>query len=178
MATEVTINDQSGQTRISGYINPGVQFVRSFAATFATNGLTAGVVVYTPAIGDVIYDIGIAIPTAFDGTTPKADVGTFNGGNNGLFDVLAGATVDLTAADAAVTTNAGLSNATATTWLSAAIGSVGAAGGAAYLPGVLTVTAANPLLLVVSQSGAKGDTATGASAGALTVYIVTSSPSG
>src|SRR5512146_201439 len=52
---------------------------RSFAFTFQTAGLAAGVAVYTPAIGDVIYDVGIAVTTAFDGTTPKLDIGSFSG---------------------------------------------------------------------------------------------------
>jgi hypothetical protein len=147
-----------------------------FPFTHSTAGVTAGVPIYTPNVGDVILDIGIQLPVAFNGTTPMCDVGTFNGGSAGLFDGLAGAAVNLADADAAVTDNAGLSSATTTTWLAAAIGSAGAAGGASYLPAALYVTVANPLLLVVSQSGMKGGTATGATAGTGAVYVITSSP--
>lgn len=147
-----------------------------FPFSFATASLTAGVHIFTPNIGDVIYDVGIEIVTAFNGTTPLGDVGTFSGGNDGLFAIQAGVALDLTAADAAVTDNAGLSSPQTPSWLQAAVGSVGAAAGAAYLPTPLYVTAANPILLVISETGAKGGTATGATAGAGNVYVLTSTP--
>jgi hypothetical protein len=176
------VEQPDGSGRVEGFLDftdptNTPAFLRGpFPFTFATAGLTAGVAIYTPNVGDVIYDIGVEIATAFDGTTPLADVGTFSGGNNGLFDELAGTTVDLTAADAAVTDNAGLSHATNQSWLQAAIGSVGAAAGSAYLPGALYVTVANPILLVISQTGAKGGAATGATVGVGAVYVLTSQP--
>lgn len=150
---------------------------KATAIAFGTAGLTAGVALYTPAVGDLILDIGIVITTAFNGTTPKIDVGTFNGGNNGLFDELAGAPVDATKVYADVTNNAGIAAANSHLWLSSAITSVGAAGTAAINSWQLRVSAANPLLVVVSQTGAKGGTATGATAGAATIVVVTSTPS-
>ena len=155
---------------------PTPQHLRYFNFSYATAGLASGVTIYTPNIGDVIYDVGICVTTAFNGTTPLLDVGTFNGGNVGLFGELAGAGVDGTKLYAAVTDNAGLSVPNTASWLQAAVGSVGAAGTAAYHSTPIIVTAANPLLLVVSQNGQKGGTATGATAGVGTVYVLTGQP--
>lgn len=177
MTTQVQLVNSGGQATFDGFISPGPLFVRSFAFGFDTPGLTAGVPFVQLRAGDIIYDVGVAIPVAFDGTTPGADIGTFDGGNNGLFSELAGgAAPDLTAADAAVTSNTGLSSATTGTWLSAAIGSAGAGASATYLPWQLPVTADCELLLVVSQDATKGGAATGASTGSGIVYVVTSTP--
>lgn len=179
MSNEVSIRDANGNERLGGFISPGPLFLLGpFPFTFATNGLTAGVPLFTPAVGDVIYDIGVSIPVAFSGTTPFADVGTFNGGTEGVFQTLTGDPIDLTAADADVTNNAGLSQPTALSWFSANVISHASAGGSAFTPWEITVSAANPLLLVVSQDGTKGGAATGATAGAGAVYVLTASPAG
>jgi hypothetical protein len=153
----------------------GAVTLTSLAFAFDTAALTTGVAILTPAIGDVIYDIGVSVTVAFNGTTPKADVGTFNGGNVGLFGEL-GTVVDLSNADDAVTDNAGLAVGHAANWLQASIGSVGAAASAAYISGQLVVTAANPLVLVVSQNGQKSGTAIGGSAGSGLVYVLHATP--
>ena len=75
-----------------------------------------------------------------------------------------------------VTDNAGLSAPNAALWLQAAVGSVGAAGTAAYISTPLIVTAANPLLAVLSETGAQNGTAPGGSAGSVTVYVVAGTP--
>lgn len=166
MAITYSLRNSGGVT-FEGLVSPGpLTLLGPFPFTFATNGLTAGVPIYTPSIGDVIYDIGIQIPTAFDGSTPLADVGTFNGGSTGIFGELATA-IDLTAADTTVADNAGLSSPGGPGfWLSEEAATK------------LYVTAANPLLLVVSQDGTKGGAATGATAGAGAVYVLTASPAG
>jgi hypothetical protein len=175
MTTQVQLINSGGQATFEGFVSPGPLYVRSLSFSFATAGLTTGVPFVQVRAGDVIYDIGIAVTVAFNGTTPLADVGTFSG-NTGLFDQLAGATVDLTSANVAIVDNTGLSSATSANWLQAAVGSAGAALGGSYQPAQVTVTADSFLSLVVSQTGAKGGSATGASAGSGFVYVVTSTP--
>lgn len=173
---QTNILDETGTVRIDGstaFTVNSPQHLRSFAFSHSTASLAAGVPIYTPAVGDVIYDIGICVTTAFNGTTPFLDVGTFNGGNVGLFAELAGAAVDGTKLYAGVTDNAGLSVPNTAPWLQSAVGSAGALGGAAYNSTPIIVTAANPLLLVASQDGQKGGTATGATLGSGTVYVFT-----
>lgn len=171
----VVANPGDSPGRLNGTINPPPLALLRFPFTFASPGLTTGRALVTLPIGAVIYDIGIQIPIAFDGTTPFADVGAFSG-NTGLFASLAGDAVALGSADDTVSDNVGLSEPPGPTWLQAAIGSVGAAGGSAFLPGALYVTAITQLSLVVSQSGQKGGTATGATAGVGVVYVLAATP--
>ncbi len=170
-----------GNIIFTGTVEPvsnasGSTLIHSKAFAFGTTGLNTGLTIYTPAVGDIIYDVGMFITTAFNGTTPSADIGTFSGGNDGLFKVLAGAVVDITAVDAAVTTNAGLQSSATARWLQAAVGSIGADAGAAYLDAQLRVTTANPILIVGSQSGAKSGTAIGGTTGAGIAYVVAGTP--
>ncbi len=170
-----------GDIVFTGTVQPvsnasGSALIHSLAFAFNTAGLNTGLTIYTPAIGDVIYDVGMFITTAFNGTTPKADIGTFSGGNDGLFKVLAGAVVDITNVDAAVTTNAGLQSSATARWLQAAVGSIGADAGNAYLDSQLRVTAANPLLIVANQTGAKSGTAVGGTTGAGIAYVIAGTP--
>lgn len=174
-AYPANMEDTSGGVRLEGFIEyPSATplTLRSYSFTYQTANLATGVTIFTPTVGDVIYDIGVSVTTAFNGTTPKIDVGTFSGGNNGLFDVLAGAPVDATKVYSAVTTNAGLTSPNSHLWLQAAVGSVGAAGTAAYNSSPLIVSVANPFLVVASQSGAKGGTAITSSAGACTIHLL------
>jgi hypothetical protein len=171
------IDGYSNQATKSQFIRPApLTLLGPYHFTFATPGLTTGVALVTLPVGAVIYDVGVEVVTAFDGTTPKADVGTFSS-THGLFDELAAAAViDLSSADAAVTSNTGLSSATTASWLSTAIGSAGAAGGAAYLPALLYVTAVSTLSLVVSQDGSQGGTAIGGAAGVGNVFVLCATP--
>ena len=173
-----TFSDASGLQRLDGSINftgsasQAIVNVQSFPITFATAGLAAGVALYTPAVGDVILDVGVVITTAFDGTTPKIDVGTFNGGNVGLFGELTAGAIDATKVYADVTDNAGLAVANAALWLSAAVITVGTAGTAAIHSWQLRCSAANPVLVVASQNGQKGGTAISSTHGVASIVVV------
>lgn len=167
----------NGQLVLQPYGSGGTpMMVRTFGITFATASLSSGVTIYTPAVGDVIYDIGIGISTAFDGTTPKLDVGTFNGGNNGLFKTLAQNAVDGTKVYADATSNAGLGVPNAALWLSTAIVQGNSASLSSLASNEIVVSAANPLLVVASQTGAKGGTAITSTHGIATIYVMTSTP--
>ena len=162
----------SNATAQPGY---GAPQVYSYAITFSTSGLASGVTLYTPAVGDIILDVGVVITTAFDGTTPKLDVGTFTG-NTGLFDQLAGAAVDGTKVYADVTDNTGFGIANSHLWLSSAVISVGTAGTAAINSWQGRISAANPLKVVASQNGQKGGTAITSTHGAAQIIVVAASP--
>lgn len=167
----------SGDAWRTGSMSPSpLTLLGPFNFDFSTAGLTTGVKLCRLPVGAVIYDVGIAISVTFDGTTPLADVGSFVGGNVGLFGELAGAAVDLTSDDSGVTDNTDLFQSNGPNWLAAAVGSVGAAGGATYLPAPLTVSAVSTLMLAVSQNGQKGGTAVGSTAGAGAVYVLAATP--
>lgn len=50
----------------------GVTVVK-FDFSFNTPGLAQGIDIYTPEVGDVLYNLWFDVRTPFDGTTPKAD---------------------------------------------------------------------------------------------------------
>lgn len=152
-------------------ITPSSPKVKVFAFTFATAGLDTGVSVYTPAIGEVLLDAWIRVVVAFDGTTPKADIGTFVGGNDGLFAAAADPVV-LSAVDVAYGGTGLAGGDGATTASLAGQSAVGATD--RVVPA--TFTAVNTLKLVVSQTGAKGGTAIGGTAGSGLLYLVTAVP--
>lgn len=173
-----TFNDSSGLQRLDGTINftgsatQAITNVQSFPITFATASLNAGVTLYTPAVGDIILDIGVVITTAFNGTTPKIDVGTFNGGNVGLFGEITAGALDATKVYADVTDNAGLAQANSFLWLSAAVIAHASASEATLPAWQLRVSAANPILVVASQNGQKSGTAITSNAGVAQIVVV------
>jgi hypothetical protein len=177
VTTQVQLTNTGGQTTFEGFITPGPLYVRALPFTFATNGLTTGVPFVQLRAGDVIYDIGFAIPVAFDGTTPRADVGTFESGGTGIFNDLTQA-VDLTNVDTPLTDNDSLSQSDGSlAWLSGSIVSLASQGSTALETAwPLTVTADCILLLVVSQDGTQGGGAVGSTVGTATAYVLTSSP--
>ena len=179
MATDyaATFTDVSGQVRLEGTLNytqPTVKSpmaVRQFAFTYQTTGLGTGYTLWTPAAGDVIYDIGIVITTAFNGTTPKLDVGSFSR-HTGLFKQLAGNPVDGTKLYAAVTDNSAVKSSNSGLWLSTAIISVGTAGTAAIHDPQLLIASASAIQLVATQDGTNNGTAINSTAGAGSVFVV------
>ena len=122
----------------------GVSVVRGpFAFDHTTPSLDAGVRFYTPAIGDLLLDAWIEVDTAWNGLGDIGDIGTFSGGDTGLFGST-GKHFDMTTAAAAVADNAGLLVNNQPN-LSLAQLSTGLA--------PVRFTAANPLKVVVSQDG-------------------------
>jgi hypothetical protein len=133
---------------------------------------SSGYALYTPTVGDVLMDVWVEITTAWDGTTPRFDVGTGVGVNVGLFGNTYGSVVAVAATDegggtGTRTTGAGGFGPSS---LQAFAGYNG--GKATYA----TFTAANPLLIWVTQDGLQGGASPGASAGAGFVHLFVSTP--
>lgn len=147
----------------AGGSQPGVAIVRGpFAFAHNTAGLATGVSVYSPAINDVVLTAWVEVTTAFNGTTPLLDFGAGAvGGDGGIFGQIAGAGWDLTAPAIVYGSmvQAGLSPASTIT-----------AGLA------VRMTAADAVQLWVTQDGLKTGAASGATAGAGNLYIVTATP--
>ena len=80
---------------------PNGTAVHSFAFDHTTEGLATGVVAFTPTVGDIIFDAWIEVDTAFNGTTPTGDLGSFTGDPAvGWYRSLSGgAVIDMTQAD-------------------------------------------------------------------------------
>ena len=130
-----------------------------FSFAFNTPGINNGVVFYTPKVGDFLLTFFVVISAGFNGATPKGDIGTFVGGNTGIYASGNGA-FSLTSAATDIANNAGVSG------VSQQVIAVG-----------LQFSAANPLLLVVSQDGTKGGAAVGGTTGAAALYMEITTPS-
>lgn len=135
-----------------------VHYTFPFDHTMLT-ALATGVDVLDLNIGDTLFEIWMEIDIAFNGTTPKGDVGTFSGAE-GLFAEIGSAVCDLTVADTVPTDNTGLLLPTAAKSL-----------GLTKAP--LAVTAVGVLKLVVSENGQIGGTAPGSTAGKGVLHVVT-----
>ncbi len=150
-----------------------------FPFSHATAGLDTGMLLWTPAVGDVLLDAWVEVDTGFDGTTPLADIGTFIASNQGIWLWGDTSPVDLTAADTLTSIQSGdlLSSSTSSpaNSLYAALVVHSAALTSRLLPAKFTT--ANPLLLVASQDGTKGGTALDSTVGAGAVYLVVATPS-
>jgi hypothetical protein len=137
----------------------------------STNISSSGFTLYTPVVGDILMDAYVEITTAWNGTTPTADVGTGVGVNIGLFG-----NIDAAFSVATATNENG---GTGTRTSGAASGPYSLqvrAGNAGFGSGFATFTATNPLLIWVTQDGLQGGASPGASAGAGTVYLVVATP--
>ena len=137
--------------------------------------LRNGVAILTPAVGDILLDAWIEIDTAFDGTTPKADIGTFFALNTGWFFNAGPKLIDLTVADVTLGFGyagggdpdyslAGLSNPT----------QGAGTGNGRLVPGVFTM--ALPIYVVASQNAQKGGTAINSTQGSGVAHLLTLKP--
>lgn len=142
----VTFTDPANQP---GSVPGAVRVLGPFPFAFNTAGIENGHTVYTPTVGDILLDAWVEIDTAFDGTTPKGDVGQFVGVNTGLWGGV-NSQLDLATADSTASAGTGLL-------------------------GKFTTT--DPVKVVASQNGQKGGTAIGGTTGAGSVYLVVSTPS-
>lgn len=148
----------------------GSPTVRQFGVTFNTPNILTGSQLYLPNVGDEILDISVEVDTAWNGTTPLLDVGTFLGNTAGLFKKAGNALNVLNAAGQ--TAGSGILIAGAGMWSLAQLS--GFLGNFSVVPA--KVVAANPLLVVVSQTGANNGLSPGATQGAATIYITTATP--
>lgn len=178
---DLTFTDSGNQP--GGGSVPGAVRVLKFAFAFNDAGLAAGKTIYTPTVGDVLFDAWVEIDTAWDGTTPTIDIGTFAGTTFGIFaSTTLGVGIDATRADAATlgagqigqTTNGGLS--VSDFLLAESVTNVNDNQNLIrYWPAKVVGT--NPVKVCVSQTGQTDGAAPGSTQGEGYVYLVVSTPS-
>jgi hypothetical protein len=190
-------NDNVQAALAAAGVPPGVSIVRKFPFAFNDAGLAAGKTIYVPTIGDILHECWVQIDTAWNGTTPFGDVGTFVGLNSGFFSGIGPAPLDMTQADAVQTGNGtlvGASGPSAATLAAIvdALQLVGTGGGLnpTGLSSLASLTSlapagrlfpcefstADPIKVCVSQTGQAGGADPGATQGAGFVYLVTATP--
>ena len=174
----------------------GSPVVRAFPFAFDSAGIGNGHNLYTPTVGDILLNAWIEIDTAWDGTTPTADIeqwalaangngGLFNGASNGAGGIdmtvpdgtdfadptslLIGETPNhLLAAEA-------LGNATLALAVSgAALTLANMDNGFRYVPAKFQ--SASPVGVIVNQTGKKAGASSASTQGAAVLYLVTATP--
>jgi hypothetical protein len=147
-----------------------------FPFAFDDVGLNDGIEFYTPAVNDVMVTAWIEVTEAFDGTTPLADFGMFDGITAGFFANQGLGAVDVSTIDAGLfgggTVSQGIAPPPSDLYSSLLSSSPT---GLRVIP--LRFTIAQALKIVVSQDGEAGGTAVGGTAGAGAVYLVVATPS-
>lgn len=152
----------------------GLPLTHAFPFTYATAGLTSGVTIHVPTVGQILVDAWIEVTTAFNGTTPLADIGTFVGSTKGVFGNTV-QPVDLSSVDTdGLGGGTGLLGEAVATGVVSSLAAVGVTGGFRVAPAKFV--AVSPLKLVVSRTGHSGATAIGGSAGAGVVYFTVVTP--
>lgn len=149
----------------------GVAITRGpYSFTYATAGLSAGVAIYTPTIGDILLDAWLELDTLFDGTTPRFDMSQYTGSDApaGLWGDLY-QPIPLAAGDADTINHGGGPLQGNTNVVALAVTPNGRMAPARF-------TTADPLLIVCSQDGMRNGTAIDSAQGAARVYLVTATP--
>lgn len=160
----LTFTDSAVQPFAPGVLG-AVQVKGPFAIAFDTASLNAGVAIgYTPAIGD-LFQIIVVVSTAFDGTTPLLDVG-FTGDTNGFFYEASGAKTAMSVASPLSLTAFDVSGSVTLDGTTPVVST----------PAWAKATAADALLVWVSQDGTKGGTAIGGTTGAASLYVLAATP--
>lgn len=165
----------------------------SFPFAFDTPGLDAGVTIWTPEVGDILFDAWFEVGSIWNGATPQADFGTFVNGD-GLFSwewsaiPLDGANVaDKETNGNAVGVGAQTGMVIGHTLTLDQLFTIGEAKSYVAAPGTynpfarprllpLRFTAPDALKLVVSQDGTTRGGATGATQGSGVLQLLVASP--
>lgn len=187
---------------MSGFSNAsGSTVTHQLEVDYNTPGLTTGAVIFTPRAGDVLLNLWVEIVTAWNGTTPKGDVGTFGSTNLGYYQQWSQAndSIDMTKADTVSTIFSGASwgQPGIPMWDAIANPVAGSIGVGLHLsataPAAVTLKAApavsiaernvptrfrtaQPILFVVSQTGQKSGADPVATQGKAFVFLVTCTP--
>ncbi len=172
----VVASDSGGgiaEVNIPGGSSAGAPVVRKFPFAFDTADILTGHTVYVPTIGDLLLDAWVEIDTAWDGTTPLFDFGTFVGATNGIYGG-ANAPVALGSQDNDTGIGAGYLYSHTNPNNDLQTLGVPTLGVSRVAPGKFI--AANPLKIVVSQDGTNVGADPGSTQGAAILYLVTCTP--
>lgn len=156
---------------VASSASPLIVYRKQFAIGDGTGGTTtaaqflAGVTLFTPAVGDLILQLAVDVTTAFDGTTPVADFGTFVGSDTGFIVPSQTGPIYL---DGESTPLGGTGLVVGYSyndwlWIGAQLNGQGLH---------IRATAANPVKIVASQDGTKTGDPLDSTVGAFTAYAV------
>ena len=156
-----------------GGSQPGVPVTTRYTVPFDAPGLSdgTGYALFTPTVGGEILDIAVRFPAEFDGTTPKLDVGTGIASNQGLFRQAAGEPP----ADNPNQQGAGTGLTTYGRGVGYTANLLSSMGYSEYLS-TPKITAANPILVWVSQDGLLDGADPGSTQGVAEIVVTVTTP--
>lgn len=155
----------------------GVPRVIALPFAYNTANILTGAALFTPTIGDVLLDAWIEITTAWNGTTPKGDVGAFIAGDivGWLGSVVGPAPMDVVdVSDGSKLPHGLLTQGTATTPSGLLSQLIYTGYQSRRLPAKFTT--ADPVKVCVSQDGYNDGADPGSSQGAAVLYLVVCTP--
>lgn len=167
----------------SGASGTGSPIVRAFPFSFDTASILTGHTVYVPTIGDLLLDAWIEVDTAWDGTTPSGDFGTFATPYGFLGN--ANGPKDMTVADEAdawdnpgpgLLVEGGAATGGSGSMRDAWISTFGDSTQNIHRGLPAKFTAADPIKVVVSQDGTNVGDDPASTQGAAILYLVTCTP--
>ncbi len=175
--TNVTVDNTDPQNPIvsaSGGGGGGGATVLKFPFAYNTANILTGHTVYTPTVGDVLLDAWVEILTAWNGTTPKGDVGTFAGFDapSGWFAVDGSGAIDMTGADTNNMDDLNSQVGSPTSLLSDSVNQGGTQG--RQVPAKFIAT--NPIKVCVSQNGTNTGANPSPSQGSAVLYLMIATP--
>ncbi len=177
--------DEAGDVDLSGTYAPipGTPVVRAFPFAFDSPNILTGYAVYTPTVGDVLLDAWMEITEAWDGTTPKGDVGPLlESRPYGWWGDSGGWTIDMTLPDGSgapqgLSWNTSYQNGNGNFPLTAfALGFSGATFSGYGRPVPASFNEVDPIKVVVSQDGSIFGEDPVSTQGSAILYLVTATP--
>lgn len=180
-----------GRKRLEVGGAPGAPVIRKFPFAFDTPGLLTGAALYTPTVGDVLLDAWFEIDTAWDGTTPQADLGHFASGYGMFASVVSAGAIPVDGVDTSMWSSGLLAGSSTPSLASVSamydlISSYDFASGN-WADAALNLTSARRVVpakfsttdsikVCVSTTGATTGADPGSTAGAAVLYLVTATP--
>lgn len=168
--------DASWAPFLRGKALAGVAVHGPFQVTVAQNVALAatGIPIYAPSVDDVLLDAWIEVTTAWNGTTPQADIGQYLAGNSlGWFGFVDGPRIVDLADQPALPGDTYLTGVVAGQF-GGSLEMAATIGRQRIVPGRFTGT--DPIFVVVSQDGFLGSLPVGGTTGILNVYLVVGTP--
>lgn len=167
----------------SEWVADGVPRIERCPFAYDTPGLRTGVPIFTPEEGDLLLDVWIEVVTAWNGTNPFADIGSFTFAAGGWFSSM-GSGIDLSHADSEneldglmrdqSTAGNGISSDLSLATVAAI--AINNHWGTAVRTLPATFVAADPIKLVVSQDASATGADPGATQGSGFVYLMVATP--
>lgn len=151
-------------------VGGGAEVIGPFAVAYNDAGLLTGKALFTPTIGTQVLRIWASVSTAWNGAAALADVGQFTSGDGGWVAALAPyspASWDMQQPDTALG-----GETDAATYANGSHVLLGTYDSAA----AVRINRADPVEIVVTQTGLPGGDSSGASQGAANIYALVQYP--